>query len=101
MNAPGVTVGAMGIATNGGTGLVGIANGPGSVGVAGIASSNGTPINQSLAASLRQVAEQARSGSISKSQVSSIVMQTMIFRQPEVQAASNRAMSVLNSSDLP
>lgn len=99
--APGVTVGAMGIATNGGMGLVGIANGPGSVGVVGIASSNGPTANGPQAVALRQAAQQARTGSISKSQINGMVAPTMIFRDAEVDAAANRATSALNASNLP
>jgi hypothetical protein len=95
--APSVTVGAVGM--NGGTGITGIANGPG-VGVAGIASSSGTPVNEARATALRRAAQQVRVGAATKSQLRELILQNFVFFDPAVRAAMDRATASLDQSNL-
>jgi hypothetical protein len=96
--ARGVSAGVVGIGTNGGTGVVGIGNGPGSVGVAGIA--NGTPVNDMRATALRQAAQRVRVGAATKSQLRELILQNFVFFDPAVRAAMDRATASLDRSDL-
>lgn len=97
---PIISAGVVGIGGAGGPGVVGIggAGGPGVVGIGG----SGPPATSApLAAAICQAAEQVRDGSVSKSQVSTVLAQTVLSRASDLPAAMGRVNSALAASDLP